>query len=316
MPDPAHRQHRPPDRQRRRRAACAPRTRSPACCTATAWTPLSVSVDRRELRHRPVRRGRHEHGARPHGRRRRQRLPGDRQGPPAPPGAPHRHATSTSSQVNLDEEITVSVPLRLEGEATAVMQERRPRRPGRRHHRSRHHAAQHPGRVRHRHQRDGDGHGDPPRRRRRCRRASPPTGDPDIAVVTVLIDRAPSSRRSRLPTPRRAEGAGVPRAPRSRGRGRERSRRVRRSRRVIAATAAVASTGDAVKGGTPFDWLVVGLGNPASSTPARATTSARRSSTLLADAPRHGSSRVATTRSSASRASATSGSCSRSRSRT
>jgi hypothetical protein len=36
--------------------------------------------------------------------------------------------------------------------------------------------------------------------------------------------------------------------------------------------------------GTPFDWLVVGLGNPARSTPAPATTSARRVVRLLAAA--------------------------------
>ena len=68
-------------------------------------------------------------------------------------------------QVNLDEEITVAVPLRLEGEATEVHPEQRARRPGRRRHRGRHHAAEHPGGVRHRRQLDDDGHRDPPRGR-------------------------------------------------------------------------------------------------------------------------------------------------------
>ena len=54
-------------------------------------------------------------------------------------------------QVNLDEQITVSVPLRLEGEATKAVQRRGSGRPGRRHDRGRHHAPDHPRRVRRRH---------------------------------------------------------------------------------------------------------------------------------------------------------------------
>ena len=67
-------------------------------------------------------------------------------------------------QVNLDEEITVSVPLRLEGEATAVDPGRRARRPGRRLDRGRHDAAHIPDEFVVDVSAMHDGHRHPPRR--------------------------------------------------------------------------------------------------------------------------------------------------------
>ncbi len=64
-------------------------------------------------------------------------------------------------QVNLDETITVSVPLRLEGEAVAVAAGGGLVDPGRRLDRGHDDAAQHPRRVRRRRQHDADGHRHP-----------------------------------------------------------------------------------------------------------------------------------------------------------
>ncbi len=133
---PARRQDRPPHRQPVVAPPAAPRTRSPASSTARAWRRCRCRVDRRELRHRPVRRGRHEHGARPHRRRQRSTRRSSRTCSATRCAAPSRHIDFL--QVNLNEEITVSVPVRLEGEAKAVIARGRSRRPGGRHDRSRH----------------------------------------------------------------------------------------------------------------------------------------------------------------------------------
>ena len=83
-------------------------------------------------------------------------------------------------QVNLDEEITVSVPLRLEGEATAVSNGGGLVDPAVDSIEVVDHAAEHPRRVRRRRQRDGDGHRHPPvghpdaRRRHRHGRSGQP----------------------------------------------------------------------------------------------------------------------------------------------
>ena len=67
-------------------------------------------------------------------------------------------------QVNLDEAITVSVPLRLEGEATAVQNGGGLVDPAVDTIEVDDHAAQHPRRVRRRHLGHADGHRHPPRR--------------------------------------------------------------------------------------------------------------------------------------------------------
>ena len=93
-------------------------------------------------------------------------------------------------QVNLDEEITVSVPLRLEGEATAVANGGGLVDPAVDSIEVVDDAAEHPRRVRRRRHGDADGHRHPPRPTSRCRPASPPRAIPDSPVVTVLTMRA------------------------------------------------------------------------------------------------------------------------------
>ena len=132
---------------------------SPPSSTARAWTRSAVSVVRRDLRTRSV-------AARP-GSNTVLDLTVDGKVYPAIVKELQRHPVRRTVshvdflQVNLNEEITVSVPVRLEGEAKAVIAERRARRPGGRHDRGPHHAAQHPRRDRHRHHRHDDGHRDP-----------------------------------------------------------------------------------------------------------------------------------------------------------
>ena len=91
-------------------------------------------------------------------------------------------------QVNLDEQITVSVPLRLEGEArpspTAAGSSTLPSTRSRSHD-----PAEHPGRVRRRRHGHADGHRHPPLRHPDARRRHR-HGDPESPVVTVLTMRA------------------------------------------------------------------------------------------------------------------------------
>ena len=129
------------------------RTRSPACSTATGWRRSRVAVEPPRPAPRPVRRRRLEHRARPHRRRHRCTRRSSRSCSATRCAAPSAHIDFL--QVNLDEEITVSVPLRLEGEADGRRPGRRARRPGRRLDRGRHDAADDPRRVRRRHHRHG-----------------------------------------------------------------------------------------------------------------------------------------------------------------
>ena len=217
---------------------------------------------------------------------RRHSVPGGRQGDAAPPGAPHGqpHRLPPGQP---DEEITVSVPLRLEGEATpgrrttaawstppSTRSKSSPRRAtcptsssidisemhdGHRHppvrradaggrHRDR--RPRHAGR--HRAHDARRGRGDRGRRRRSCRRAGR-----EARAARALRPRPPTPTLPATTPPSDAATA------------------CRCSADLTRRWAARPSTGSSS-----------GWATPASSTPARATTSARRSSRLLAE--RHG----------------------------
>ena len=240
--------------------------------------PIRVSVERRDLRHRPVRPGRAQHRAGPHGRR--HGVSGDRQGDAASPGAPHRHPHRLPPG-QPERGDTVPVPVRLEGEAQVL---------------------------------NAGGLVDPavdtievvstPRNIPNefvidisdmkldtvIRLSDIPmpagvtaVGDPDMAVVTVLVS-APRSSRSRPSPPRRREAEEGPRA-RGRGRGAEgdggtpKLPASRRRRQQLIARPVVMGLFDrrVVRAPRSTGWSS-GWATPARSTSAPATTSARKSS--------------------------------------
>ncbi len=252
----ARRQHSVARRGAPRPAVCAATDGFPASSTGTGWTPLSVAVERRDLRVALS-------GAA--GVNTVLDLTVDGTVYPAIVKDLQRHPVRRNVihvdfiQVNLDEEITVAVPLRLVGEAKNVEQE--------------------------------GGLVDPavdsievvttPRNipdefvvdvsemtmDTVIRLGDIPmpagvtaTGDPESPVVTVLTMRAEvaeiEAADAEVAAEQEAEGeAAAEGAPAEGCRGRRRGWRGRQGR-------GRAATSDRVKRRTPFDWLIVGLGNP------------------------------------------------------
>ena len=221
-------------------AAFAPKATFRACSTARAWIPISVTVERRELRLAL---------SGPAGVNTVLDLEVAGTSYPAVVKEMQRHPVRRTVnhidflQVNMNEEITVAVPLRLEGEAKAVAGRRRPRRPAVDSSRS-------------------------PAPRTTCRTSSSSTsptcspttssasatpdaegvtalGDPDMPVVTVLTSAPPSSE-SRAEAARQGEGEGA-----EGGEAAAATRRRGRRRRRLTGRTPGCST-----------LLVIGLGNP------------------------------------------------------